>query len=218
VKSHRPELRVVSGEGKASTPGGPPSFDDGQLVAAVRAGDRRAATALYERARPHVDRTIRRLLGHGDVDHADLAQQVMIELVFSIDRYRGECPLDAWTSVVSAHVVYKHLRRRQLERRLFEDAFAAESVAAGHHTARDAGARMLAARVAEHLAKLDPGKAWAFVLHDVHGYDLREMATIMNVSVSAAQTRLSRGRRELHERLKADPGTRDLQLLEGDLP
>jgi RNA polymerase sigma-70 factor (ECF subfamily) len=204
VTSRKPELRVLKGGGPAATP----PIDDGQLLAAVRAGDQRAAAALYDRVRPAVDGTIRRLLGRGDVDHADLAQQVMIELVFSVDRYRGECSLNAWTSIVTAHVVYKHLRRRQLERTIFDRSFAGDEVPTAYHP--DADARLQTARITRHLEALDPGKAWAFVLHDVHGYDLRETAAIMEVSVAAAQTRLSRGRRELQERILADRELEDL--------
>jgi RNA polymerase sigma-70 factor (ECF subfamily) len=60
---------------------------------------------------------------------------------------------------------------------------------------------------------MDAAKASALVLHDVCGYDLREVAQITETSVSAAQTRLVRGRADLHARICSDPSLAD--LLEG---
>jgi DNA-directed RNA polymerase specialized sigma24 family protein len=49
---------------------------------------------------------------------------------------------------------------------------------------------------------MSPKKAMVLVLHDVLGHDLTEVSVMLGVSVSAAQSRLVRGRRELLRRLK----------------
>jgi RNA polymerase sigma-70 factor (ECF subfamily) len=191
-----------------------PTMDDAEILAGVRRGDATAATAFHDRTRPLVDRTIVRLLGRGSQEHDDLAQMSMLAVVRSLDRFRGECSLDTWTSRVTAHTVYNEIRRRKIERRIFDrDAEAdAPSTRDPHDTASD---RNMLARIRVHLEALDPVKAMTLVLHDVSGYDLREIAEITEVSVMAAQSRLVRGRRELHERMLADPELAE-RLRKGD--
>jgi RNA polymerase sigma-70 factor (ECF subfamily) len=214
-------LRLVPAPSAAPTPAPdrPPALDDSELLAALRAGDPTAATALHDRVRSQVDRTIRRLLGSRDVDHDDVAQLAMIELVSTIDRYRGDCSLDSWTSTITAHVVYKHIRRRKTERRIFGelDADVLAEARSPSRTGREAVARSVMRRVLGHLDAVDEAKAWTFVLHDVCGYDLREIAQITGVRITAAQTRLVRGRREVHERIASDPELANLlESMEGE--
>jgi DNA-directed RNA polymerase specialized sigma24 family protein len=70
--------------------------------------------------------------------------------------------------------------------------------------------------VAAHLDRMNAARAWAFVMHDVLGYDLREMAQMTGATVAATQSRLVRGRRDLHDRVATDPELVDLMArLEG---
>jgi RNA polymerase sigma-70 factor (ECF subfamily) len=216
----RPKLWVVRGsDGAGESPGPPPpALDDTELLSALRRGDASAAASLHDRVRPVVDRTIRRLLGPRDVDCEDVGQLVMIELVTTIDRYRGDCSLDSWTSTIAAHVVYKHIRRRRTERRIFGalDTDLLGVARSNSKPGQEVLMRDVVRRVREHLEAMDETKAWTFLLHDVSGYDLREIAQITGVSVAAAQTRLVRGRRELHERIGNDPSLANLlESLEG---
>jgi RNA polymerase sigma-70 factor, ECF subfamily len=221
TKSARQGPRLWLVPGSAPVPAPPPAkpaLDDSELLAAIRRGDPSAATDLHDRVRPQVDRTVCRLLGRRDPDVCDLAQQAMIEIVGTIDRYRGECSLDSWTSAVAAHIVYKHIRRRKTERRIFGslDADLLTVTRSASRTGREAVVRDLMKRVLAHLDAVEEAKAWAFVLHDVCGYDLREIAQITGVSAAAAQTRLVRGRREVHERIAADPELANLiEAIEG---
>jgi RNA polymerase sigma-70 factor (ECF subfamily) len=197
-----PKLKLIAG--KSGGEGRTPRLDDVQLLSALRGNDASAAAALYERSRPVVDRTLRRLLGRVDPDHQDLFQQTMVEIVRTVDRYRGECPLDAWIATLAAHVVYKHIRHRKVERRFMTDSLPFEPVGTDR-PAQQVALRSTIDRVREHLALINPDRAWAFVLHDVLGHDLREVARIMEISPAAAQSRLIRGRKDLHGRVAGDP-------------
>jgi RNA polymerase sigma-70 factor (ECF subfamily) len=227
MPSAAPKLRLVPSTSPSSAAASPdasqgvaarrpsPSLDDIELLTALRRGDPSAATALHDRLRPQVDRTIRRLLGR-DVDHDDLAQLAMMELIWTIDRFRGDCSLDSWTGTVTAHVVFKHLRRRKTERKIFAGMAPEDlSLASPRREGREATARSVLRRVLAHLDEVDENRAWTFVLHDVFGYDLKEIAEITSVTVAAAQTRLVRGRREIHERIAADPELADTLEQEG---
>jgi RNA polymerase sigma factor (sigma-70 family) len=204
-------LRLVPRDPESSVPYARPALDDNALLAAIRGGDPMVASALCDRLWPQVDRTIRRLIGSRDVDHDDLAQLSMIELVGTISRYRGDCSLDTWAQAVTANVVFKHLRRRRVERRIFADILVDDEMAAAPaHVERRSAGRQVLARIAKHLDGMNERRAWAFVLHDVLGYDLREVAQMTNASVAATQSLLVRGRRELHERIGHDPSLVDL--------
>jgi RNA polymerase sigma-70 factor (ECF subfamily) len=186
------------------------SLDDYELLAAVRSGDDAAATHFYHRVRPQVAATVGRMLGVRDPDFEDVVQISLVELVRSIQSFRGECALDSWVSRVSAHVVCKQIRRRRLERGIF--APAPVEIADECRPGRALVARNLLERIRVHLNQLDQDKALAFLLHDVCGFDLREAAKILGVSVAATQKRLVRGRREVRERLAADPELADMLL------
>jgi RNA polymerase sigma-70 factor, ECF subfamily len=191
-----------------------PALDDAELVRAVRAGDSKVGSALCDRVWPQVDRTVRRLLGPSDSDRDDLGQLALIELVKTIGRYRGDCSLDVWAQTVTSRVVFKHIRRRQLERRIFTDLLTDDAsmpmTSASVNGEQRSTTRDLLARISGHLDRLNDGRAWAFILHDVMGYDLREMALMTKSSVAATQSRLVRGRRELHQSIANDPDLVDL--------
>lgn len=194
-----PRLTLIQGRADEAAP------RDARIVIAVREGEAGAAAQLYDRARPIVDKTLRRLVGGADPDYPDLAQNALIELAATLHRFRGECSLDTWIATITSRLVYKQFRRRAVERRLFavleDDAVELPGVSA----ARAAIAKSLLARVVEILRSMDRGRAWAYWLHDACGHDLREVAEIMSISVAAAQSRLVRGRKELHARIEKDP-------------
>lgn len=179
---------------------------DVRFIAALSPGDAAWATALHDRVRPRIEKTVHRLLGGRDPDQEDIVQHALIELVSNIDRYRGDCPVESWASAIAAHAVYNHIRRRKVERRIFRNLSDAllDRAASPLRLDREGFVHSALARALAHLDAMEEKKAWTFFLHDVWGYDLREIAEITGVSASAAQTRLVRGRQEIARKIAGD--------------
>jgi RNA polymerase sigma-70 factor (ECF subfamily) len=178
------------------------AYDDIELVQAMRQGDESAAPALYDRLRPRVAATVARLVPRWNADAEDLVQMSMIAIMQSAASFRGDASLEAWASGITARTVYRYMRRHRLERRVFAAADTEELMPS---TTPATESRDLLRRVRELIENLEPTKVYAFLLHDVCGFDLQEIASITGASVSAAQSRLVRGRREVHEAIGADP-------------
>lgn len=198
--------------------------DDASLIEAVAAGTAGRAVALYDRLRPVVSRTIRRL-SHRALEHEDLVQQAFLELVISLRGRPQVRSLDGWAATIAARTVYQRLRRARLEAR-----FAVVDAGDDHGESRGPQApvqttgphqtavrRQALRRVAEVLSTLNQARVHVFVLHDVHGFELKEIADILAISVANAQSRLVRGRADVHAALEAEPEVLEA-LHEGTAP
>jgi RNA polymerase sigma-70 factor, ECF subfamily len=183
---------------------------DEALIEAVARGDSRVAGELYDRLVRVVDRTLYRIFGRREPDHDDLVQATFEQIIITLTkrRFAGACSLSSWASTVASHVGLNALRSRRRERRVLswgDDADRTLHVASQEaDLEHQAGVRKEIDRVRSHLASMDIAKATTVLLHDVFGHDLAEIAVLTGVSVSAAQSRLVRGRKELLSRLDAE--------------
>jgi len=199
----KPRLTLVKG-GPAESAAPKAVLDDAELLASMQRGDADSAEALYDRLRPRVESTVRRLLGRADPDHDDCVQNTFVELVKSVDGYRGECSLEHWVAQIAARVVYRQIRQRKLQRRYFDTGTEAPDRPEPVDPSRRLMARDLFERIRGMLGAFETDNTYTFMLHDVVGFDLREIAQITGVSVAAAQQRLIRGRRAVHAHLSTD--------------
>lgn len=181
-------------------------MNDQSLIDAVARGEASSALALYDRLRPLISKTIRRLTARG-ADHEDLVQQTFVELLVSLKARPAIRSLDAWAATIAARTAYQRMRRDKLERRFAASPFEQTAPdpatpAAGPLTTtvhREAVERVLA-----HLEHVNGKHAEVYLLHDVHGFELKEIAEILGITVANAQTRLVRGRGDVRARIEKD--------------
>jgi RNA polymerase sigma-70 factor (ECF subfamily) len=202
-------LRVVrGGAAGGSSEGEPDSVSDAALVAALRSGDGAKAAILYDRLIRVVDGALVRILGRREQDHDDLVQSVFEQIILALhkEHFAGASTLRGWAAAIACNVGLNALRSRVRERRVVDRARDGELEArrAGTHldAEREASARSELIQVCQELAAMSEEKATAVLLFDVFGHDLTEVAALTGASVAAAQSRLVRGRKELHDRLR----------------
>jgi RNA polymerase sigma-70 factor (ECF subfamily) len=181
---------------------------DDDLVRAFEQGRPGAGADLYDRLLPVVDATIVRVLGRREADHDDLVQATFEQIVTTLSKrtFGRACSLTGWAAVLACHMGLNALRSRQRERKVLDrqcevDGGAPADPRHSVHPEAQLGARDDLAAIRRHLAEMAPERVTALLLN-AQGYSLEEIAALTGTSVAAAQSRLSRGRREIRERLE----------------
>jgi RNA polymerase sigma-70 factor (ECF subfamily) len=185
---------------------------DEALTLAFQAGEPGAGARLYDRLFPVVDATLVRILGRREHDHADLVQATFEQIVATLAKrtFARKCSLAGWAAVLGCHVGLNALRSRRRERAVVErDRDSEDTGAPDREDPRRLEAQLRARdeleAVRRHLAQMDPDRVTSLLLHAM-GHDLTAIAALTSSSVAAAQSRLSRGRRELKARLEQESG------------
>jgi RNA polymerase sigma-70 factor (ECF subfamily) len=205
-------LRSIPGSkssGGAASSVDEPELNDTQLITRLLAGEPNAGPLLYDRLIRVVEWTILRVTGRRTRDHEDLVQSAFEQIVISLyrQRFARSCTLTSWAASISCHVALNAVRAQQRSRRWLlpqQDVVEYDHAPGAGDIEGEVGARRELERVRTHLASMKPERASAVILHDVNGLELKELAAVMGVSVAAAQSRLSRGRRELDELVSTD--------------
>ena len=206
VRKQEPTLRVVAGENASPDRG----VSDEAIIAAFARRDRKAAALLYDHLVGIVDATLYRIIGRREADHDDLVQTTFEQIIVTLSRnsFAGGCTLKSWAASIACHVGLNAIRSRRRTRRVFALNADAELVADARpsrgNPETETMVRTELHRLRAHLADMDPDRAETVVIHDVFGVSLAETAKLMKVTLSAAQSRLVRGRREIRARMAQD--------------
>ncbi|HEX6694661.1 MAG TPA: RNA polymerase sigma factor [Longimicrobiales bacterium] len=163
----------------------------------ARGGDADAFAALYRAHAGRVYALCLRLCAD-ERDAAELTQDTFVRIWQALGSFRGESALSTWIHRLTVNVV---LTRQRTDRRRLARVEPVEDL-----ERIDAGAR--GASVDERvdldraLRLLSDQARLVFVLHDVEGYDYREISELTGSSEVALRSQLHRARRQLMEALK----------------
>ena len=159
---------------------------------------------VYQETFPFVWRTVRRL-GVGDSTRDDVTQEVFVTVYRRLGEFQGRCSIKTWVFNILMGIVrnYRRTRRRKGRGHALTTAVVDPAVLA------DAGAdpselasRAQAGRILhELLDELSEEKAVVFVMAELEGMTVPEIAELVNANINTVYSRLRAARREFDEAL-----------------
>lgn len=163
--------------------------DERELVTRTIRGDEQAFTALYAAHAPAAYAAASRLCGNAP-DAEDVTQELFLALPASLTAYdpsRGA--LGPWLRRVAVRLAL--MRMRSVRRRREVDAGSVAELLARD----DRALERLSIETA--LARLSEEQRTVFLLKEVEGYEHREIASLLEITVANSEVRLFRARQAL---------------------
>jgi RNA polymerase sigma-70 factor (ECF subfamily) len=174
---------------------------DWALVDALRRRESTAAERLLETFGDRVYRLALRITGNAQ-DAEEVVQDAFWNVVRHIDTFRGESLLGSWIYRITANAAYRKLRRATHRRDttslgqvlpIVDDSHGDWSAQIDDPAIQSELRDVLASAIDELPAN---GRA-VFVLHDVEGLSMAEVADALGISLATAKTRAHRARLRL---------------------
>ncbi len=170
---------------------------DAELVQAVVQGDNDAVAVVWDRYSPLVRSVLRANLGF-DAATEDLLQEVFIIFLRNAAEIRSGSALKGFLATVAVRVVLVELRRRRVRRWVtLTPTGEVPEATIGPEDAEGAAALRGLYRM---LDRMPPRRRVAFVLRQIEGFELSEVARTMKISESTAKREVQKARATIFAR------------------
>jgi RNA polymerase sigma-70 factor (ECF subfamily) len=196
-------MQVVKSEVLVSEEGGQPPATPGAgaLVAAARAGDRRAMGELYQQHRRLVHGLALAQLPPADVD--DLVQEVFLQAMRKLDSLREVEAFGPWLATIARHSIANRHRARRLRAETSDADLPEATDGVGGGGRASAEARATAAEILALIHQLPLPYREPLVLRLVEGMTGPEIAERTGLAPASVRVNLHRGMTKLRELLQA---------------
>lgn len=154
---------------------------------------------VYESCFSYVWTCLRRL-GVWERDLEDATHDVFVVVHRRMDDFDATRPLKPWLAGIATRVASEfHRRARHRHEVVSDDVEAVDAAPAADHLVRDRQRRAL---VLKALERLDFDRRTVFVLHDIDGHAMPEIAAALETSVNTLYSRLRAARQEFAAAVK----------------
>jgi len=184
-----------------------------EAIRLAQQGDERGLERIYRLHSQRVYALCLRMMRGNAAEAEELTQESFLQLFRKISTFRGESAFSTWLHRLAFNIVLMRLRRHSLQVLSLDEMLEPGEKTAGllqkHIGSRDLRLAGSADRMdlERALEQLPPGYKAVFILHDVQGYQHREIAAIRGCTLGNSKSQLHKARARLQHLLRA--GVRD---------
>lgn len=183
------------------------SYSVSEAVRLAQEGDAAAFEFLYRHHCRRVYALCLRMMKDPS-EAEDLTQEAFLQVFRKIHTFRGEAAFSSWLHRLTANIVLMRLRRKKLSSISLDQLFAGDD--GDDRPYNEPGApdlRMTGlfdrSNLQRAVNQLPEGYKATFLLHDVQGYEHRQIARILGCSVGTCKSQLHRARKGIREFLQS---------------
>jgi RNA polymerase sigma-70 factor (ECF subfamily) len=176
---------------------------DQELIARAAEGAPGAFEELYYAWVDRVHRHLYTIVGQ-DSDLDDLVQQTFVQVYRSLATYRAEASFGTWLHRVTLNVALVHLRKRRRWFRPETSEILLPLPQPKAPTAPDDAVdqQQKLALLHQALGRINPKKRVAFLLYEMGGYTLEEIAELVDAPLNTVAARLRAARQEVRKTIE----------------
>ena len=167
-------------------------------------GDSDSFKSLYDLHKRYVYMLCLRIT-RNTAEAEDLTQEVFLQLFRKVSTFRGDSAFSTWLHRVALNVVLTHLRKKSLP--IAPEPLDPQSPESSQPEAGGPDNHLAVSidRIAlqRSVNRLPPGYRTIFLLHDVEGYEHKEIARMMQCSVGNSKSQLHKARLKLRTHLRS---------------
>jgi RNA polymerase sigma-70 factor (ECF subfamily) len=175
-----------------------------ELVKRAQEGDSDAFAALFHTHKARIYSVCLRMTNNA-AEAEDLTQDAFLQVFRKIASFRGDSAFSTWLHRISVNTVLMHFRKKSLCQVSLDEPYSNEE---GAKVRREFGTRDndLAGCVdrialARAMKDLPPGYRTIFLLHEVEGYEHKEIAEMLGCSVGNSKSQLHKAKLRIRELL-----------------
>jgi RNA polymerase sigma-70 factor (ECF subfamily) len=170
---------------------------DADLVARCRSGDVGAFEALYREHAPRLYSLARRMAGSPE-EGEDLLQEIFLQAYRKLGSFKGDAAIGTWLYRLAINLCLDFVRSRRAKTGRLTETLDADTSVEPIAARETPNARIDLERA---IDRLPEGCREVFVLHDVEGFEHKEVARMLGVSEGTSKSQVFKARMKLRSML-----------------